>query len=163
MFNIKYNPDNGGLEALVIKGDNYEMNWVESATATFGVPYLNLQVAFNRFMGLEIENVEIDGDVCKAVYSNPMVRVEVKRENADKYREEYTITNTSVNELFFPMGNLGIDMPFNDNYEDAETCLTKRCNTHIWCGEESSYVMALRMGASELNTGLVVTKGSIGG
>jgi len=163
MFNIKYNPDNGGLDALVIKGDNYEMNWVESATATFGVPYLNLQVAFNRFMGLEIENVEIDGDVCKAVYSNPMVRVEVKRENADKYREEYTITNTSVNELFFPMGNLGIDMPFNDNYEDAETCLTKRCNTHIWCGEESSYVMALRMGASELNTGLVVTKGSIGG
>ncbi|MBR5515529.1 MAG: hypothetical protein IKU52_04935 [Clostridia bacterium] len=163
MFNIKYNAENGGLESLIIKGDEYEMNWVESQTATFGVPYIKLQVAFNRFMGFEIDSVNINNDICNAVYSNPCVRIEVKRENSEKYREEYTITNTSPNELFFPMGDLGIDMPFNDNYEDAETCLTKRCNTHLWCGENSSYIMALRMGASVLNTGLMVTKGSIGG
>lgn len=163
MFNIKYNAENGGLESLVIKGDKYGMNWVESQTATFGIPYINLQIAFNRFMGFEVESIDINGDSCKAVYSNPFVKVEVKRENNGKYREEYIITNTSVNELFFPMGEIGVDIPFNDNYEDAETCLTGRCNTHIWCGEESSYVMALRMGASKLNCGLVVTKGNIGG
>ncbi len=162
MFKVDYSPDNGGLCSLVICGDGYEMNWVEGEK-TFGVPYIELQTQFNRFEGLTLESVDINGDSCNAVYSNHYVKVEVKRRNAERYSEKYSITNICANEIFFPMDRTGIDMPFNDNYEDAETCLTKRCNTHIWCGENSAYVMALRMGASELNVGMCVTKGSIGG
>ena len=162
MFKVDYSQTNGGLNSLIISGDEYEMNWVEGEK-TFGVPYIQLQTQFNRFEDIAFEYVNIDGDLCKAVYSNAHVRVEVERTNTDRYREKYTITNLSANELFFPMDRTGIDMPFNDNYEDAETCLTKKCNTHIWCGENSAYVMALRMGASELNVGMCVTQGSIGG
>ncbi len=162
MFIVDYSKENGGLKSLVIKNDNYQMNWVEG-DKTFGVPYLKLQTMFNRFEGLNVDSVDIDGDVCKAVYSNYYVKVEVVRENGEKYTEKYTITNTSNNEIFFGLDTIGVDMPFNDNYEDAETCLTKKCNTHIWCGENSSYIMALRMGKSIRNVGLCVTEGSISG
>lgn len=162
MFKVEYSQENGGLKSLIIDSDIYELNWVESQSATFGVPYLELQVAFNRFEALNTESVYIYDNVCHASYSNSNVKVEVTRDAGELYREKYVITNISQNELFFGMGALGIDTPFNDNYEDAETCLTKRCNTHIWCGEESSYIMALRMGASDLNLGMCVTCGNIG-
>ena len=162
MFKVNYSRENGGLSSLVICGDGHEMNWVEG-TKTFGVPYILMQTQFNRFEGILLEDVVIDGECCKAVYSNALVRVDVERCNSDRYREKYVITNTSSNELFFASDRTGVDMPFNDNYEDAETCLTKRCNTHIWCGENSSYIMALRMGASDQNVGMVITEGSISG
>lgn len=162
MFKVQYSPENGGLKSLIIENDCYEMNWVEGEK-TFGVPFLELQTQFNRFEGLELTDLNIDSQVCRAVYSNAHVKVLVVRTNGEKYTESYTITNISTNELFFSSDRIGIDMPFNDNYEDAETCLTKKCNTHIWCGEDSSYVMALRMGASKLNVGMCVTKGSLYG
>ena len=162
MFKVDYCRENGGLRSLVIDGDIYEMNWVEGEK-TFGVPNIVLQTQFNRFEGLILESLEIDGNCCKSVYSSPYVKVSVNRNNAERYTEKYIITNISANEIFFASDRTGVDMPFNDNYEDAETCLTKKCNTHIWCGENSSYVMALRMGASELNVGMCITKGSVGG
>lgn len=162
MFKVDYSRDNGGLSSLVICGDKYEMNWVEG-TKTFGVPDILIQSQFNRFEGLILESVDVHGNNCNAVYSNPYLRVNVDRNAGERYIEKYIITNISANEIFFPSDRTGIDMPFNDNYEDAETCLTKKCNTHIWCGEDSSYIMALRMGASKLNVGMCVTKGSISG
>lgn len=162
MFKVKYSEENGGLSSLAIANDTYNMNWVEGEK-TFGVPHIVLQTQFNRFEDIDLETVDINGNNCKAVYSNSCVKVAVERNNGECYSERYTITNISANEIFFSSDRTGIDMPFNDNYEDAETCLTKKCNTHIWCGENSSYVMALRMGASELNVGMCVTQGSIGG
>lgn len=162
MFNVKYAEENGGLSSLVIANDEYNMNWVEGEK-TFGIPQILLQPQFNRFEALNVESVAIDGDRCVSVYSNHFVQVVAERNNAERYAEKYTLTNISANEIFFASDRTGIDMPFNDNYEDAETCLTKKCNTHIWCGEDSSYVMALRMGASELNVGMCVTQGSISG
>ena len=41
--------------------------------------------------------------------------------------------------------------------------MTNRCHAHIWCGEEITYVMALRMGGDAPHLGMVVTEGSIGG
>lgn len=41
--------------------------------------------------------------------------------------------------------------------------MTNRCHTHIWCGEEVSYVMALRMGGEAPHVGLILTEGSLGG
>lgn len=162
MFKVEYDSVNGGVRSLAIESDVYGMNWVEG-DATFGIPVLDLQTQFNRYEGLTVESVEISDNKCTSVYSNAYIRVCVERTNTHLYREKYIFTNISCNELFFASDRIGVQMPFNDNYEDAETCLTKKCNTHIWCGENSSYVMALRMGASELNVGMCVTNGSISG
>ncbi|MCM1181924.1 MAG: hypothetical protein NC337_00945 [Roseburia sp.] len=77
--------------------------------------------------------------------------------------ERYTFTNMSDKAVFTALGDISIYTPFNDDYMDAGTCITSRCHTHIWCGDDISYVMALRMGGEPPHLGLVLTDGSLGG
>ena len=39
--------------------------------------------------------------------------------------------------------------------------MINRCNIHIWCGHNTAYINALKMGLSDNNIGLVLTKGAI--
>ncbi len=39
--------------------------------------------------------------------------------------------------------------------------MTRRCSAHIWCGGSTAYINALRMGDSDLNVGLVLTRGAL--
>lgn len=74
--------------------------------------------------------------------------------------ERVTIKNTSPSVACISRENFGIELPFNDEYPDATTCMTNRCNAHIWCGGNVSWVNALKMGVSDINLGLFLTKGS---
>ena len=159
-FEVTFNPDNGGLDSLRITGDKYRLNWVEG-DSTFGVPFLKLQVAFNRFEYLNITEKTVLDDMAVLKYENSCVSVDVVRSNKEVYSEEYIFKNNCENELFFPMGTIGIDTPFNDNYDKAEYCLTNRCNAHIRCGENSTYIGAFRMGNSKENVGMILTEGSV--
>lgn len=77
-------------------------------------------------------------------------------------QETYCFTNSTDFPIFIRKTDLGIYTTFNDNYEDADTCMKKRCHTHIFCGGNSSWVMALRMGGEAPHLGLVLTDGSLG-
>ena len=77
--------------------------------------------------------------------------------------ERFTFTNTTNKYLCTQRDSLGIYTPFNDNYDSAEVCLYRRCHTHIFCGGQVSYVMALRMGGEGPHLGLVLTEGSLCG
>lgn len=77
------------------------------------------------------------------------------------FKEKYIFTNETDFDLFTQKGDIGIYTPFNDNYESADICMTNRCHTHIWCGFNSSYIMALRMGGKAPHLGLFLTQGSL--
>ena len=36
-----------------------------------------------------------------------------------------------------------------------------RCNAHIWCGKDTSYIYAVKMGVSDICFGLVLKRGAI--
>lgn len=76
-------------------------------------------------------------------------------------QEIYTFTNSTEFPVFFQKTDIGIYTTFNDNYEEAAVCLEKRCHTHIFCGGEAAYVMALRMSGRGPHLGLKVTEGSV--
>ena len=78
-------------------------------------------------------------------------------------KERYIFTNEMPYDIFTSTLDIAIYTPFNDNYEAAEVCMTNRCHTHIWCGKNVSYVMALRMGNKAPHLGLMLTKGSLEG
>ena len=78
-------------------------------------------------------------------------------------KERYIFTNEMSYDIFTSTLDIAIYTPFNDNYEAAEVCMTNRCHTHIWCGKNVSYVMALRMGNKAPHLGLMLTKGSLEG
>ena len=75
--------------------------------------------------------------------------------------ECYTFENVSGEPLFIKEKDAYIYVPFNDSYEKAEVGLEKRCNAHLFIGENATYVMALRQGGRAPHLGLVLTKGSI--
>ncbi|MBQ4055018.1 MAG: hypothetical protein IJD17_04830 [Clostridia bacterium] len=156
---VEIDPATGGLSSMSIKDDVYKMNWCESTSAVWGVPFYNAPIAFNRDDPMRF--VSFDDGV--SLYENAFVRVVVKRYFNDNgvFSEEYSITNITSTKLFFGEGDFGIFTPFNDNYESAAYCLTNKCHTHINCGADSSWVCALRMGDEGKNVGLIVTEGSI--
>ena len=122
------------MKELINKNDKYKMNWIEGNTK-WGT-----------------------------VKAPKGIEVSVKSERkADKVIETYIFTNTSGKDIFTSLCDISIYTPFNDDYPDVEICMTNRCHTHIWCGDNVSYVMALRMGGEAPHLGLVLTEGSLGG
>ena len=92
-----------------------------------------------------------------------MVRVS-RSLHGDSLEERYVFSNTGARTLGIgDGGNLGtaIALPFNDHYTSAADVLEHRAHTHIWCGESSSWVAALRMGGRPPHLGLVLTEGAI--
>jgi hypothetical protein len=77
----------------------------------------------------------------------------------DDLIEEYTFKNTGKTTV--EIVDIGINTPFNDNYPDAETCMTGRCNAHIWAGGSAAYINVLEMSGKAPHLGLALTKGSI--
>jgi len=79
----------------------------------------------------------------------------------DEIKTIITFTNTDNKPMFTSIGDIGIYFPLQDKYESSKVCMTQRCHTHIFCGKNVSYIMALRMGGEAPHLGMVVTMGSI--
>ena len=119
---------------LINAADKYQMNWIEGATE-WGTVKIPSQISV---------------DVCC-------------QDEEDIITEKYLFTNISDKPLFTSLTDIGIYTPFNDDYCGSDICTKMRCHTHIYCGGEMSYVMALRMGGEPPHLGLVLTKGSLAG
>lgn len=89
------------------------------------------------------------------------VSVDRKFTTEGNFQETYIFKNSKSFPVFFQKTDIGIYTTFNDNYQEASTCLEQRCHTHIFCGEEAAYVMALRMSGRGPHLGLKVTEGSV--
>ena len=70
------------------------------------------------------------------------------------------IQNNGRHAYFTNEGTIGISFPLVDMYDSSAICVDYRCHTHIFCGENTTYVMALRMGGEAPHLGMVVTQGS---
>lgn len=93
------------------------------------------------------------------------LNVKIKREilKNGRMKETYQFTNITSFPVFLKKTDIGIYVTFNDNYESAAECLERRCHTHIFCGGESFYVQAFRMGGRPPHLGMQIIKGCIDG
>ena len=80
----------------------------------------------------------------------------------DRLEETYILTNETEYEIFCPEGSVSVEVPLNDCYAEADTCLPLRCHAHVWCGGASSFIMALRMGGASPHLGLILKEGAFG-
>lgn len=131
-FIIKEN-ENHQLESIVNKNDKYKMNWVATGKK-WGEMFLP------------------DGITG---------RIERTASTEGKITEKYIFVNNRNWEYFPQKGEIGIAVPFPDNYTAAEICMRERCHAHIRCGESQSYIAGIRMGGEKPNLGLVLKKGKI--
>lgn len=87
-------------------------------------------------------------------------RVENHREG-DLIVTNICITNRNSKPVFTTADSIRISFPLEDKYEGSDICMMNRCHTHIFCGGDISYIMALRMGGEAPHLGMVLTKGSL--
>ena len=149
-FDIGFSPEDGTLLWMKNPCDKTEMNWVEGMNR------------WGTVKGAETVSIKnTDGGIC-AEYRTKHLKVTVKRVlDGDIYRETYTFENPGTVDVFFNRGAVGVYTTFNDNYDLANVCLTQKCHTHIWCGRNSSYINARKMGLCDYSLALVLTKGSL--
>ena len=168
LFKIDFNKDDGTINSIKIVGDGHNMNWcVEGGRWGYvhSINYDNLWGDYkSRMKEMRLIEFYEDEQSAVSVYTNDILQVTVKRlfDCDGNLVERFIFKNLVYADAFLSEYNCGIEVPFNDKYTDADDCLVHRCNTHIWCGIDSTYINALRMGVSDSNLGLVVTKGAFG-
>lgn len=153
VYNISVDDVSGGVSKITLNDDENGMNWC----ATGGL--------WGRIHGREMKLVSYDYDENggESIYQNDKISVRFIRrflENGN-FAESCVITNVSGTVLCVNRDNFGIEFPFNDRYTTADECMVRHCNTHIWCGHDTAWVNALKMGVSDLNLGLFFTEGAI--
>ena len=150
VFEIIYNQNQGGILTLKNQNDKDGMNWVEGASV------------WGTIKGAEFVSSRKTDDGQVDEFENKKFNIRVERIlSGEKLIERYTFKNKCNHPVSACKGELGIYATFNDSYDAADICMTERCNTHIWCGGNTAWVNALKMGVSDINLGLVLTKGSI--
>lgn len=165
------NSNTQAIEHLSIQNDERNMNWILETTGK-QYPWVTEKYGW----GLGYFTQEINGRTQKVYWDRPRhiddnsviyqagdIEIKVKRslQNGDLL-EDYIFTNKCNSTVF--LKDMGIYTPFNDNYPDAETCVNKRVNAHIWDkGYNAAYVEALQMGGKAPHIGMVLLKGTIDG
>lgn len=122
------------LKEIIFSQDKYQMNWLRP-----DYPYGS--VWCSRELSYKVEN---------------------RREGDLIYTEIY-LTNGGSKPLFTREDSIEIAFPLEDRYDDSEICMKYRCHTHIFCGGNVSYILALRMGGEAPHLGMALTEGSLGG
>lgn len=167
VFNIKFDEQNGGITSIRLVDDRHHMNWVDEGK-TWGIirskNYAGIWGEYEkRCKNMELAELKKDETMAISKYTNGVLSVTVERffSNKGNFVERYTLKNISDVDLFLEQDNFGILLPFADRYTDAEDCMINRCHTHIWCGHNTAYINALKMGVSDTNIGLVLKTGAI--
>ena len=171
-WDITIDPATGAVARLAHPGDPHGMNWTCTPSENLWFPVSNGWglgycampstggAAAPRWQ-LPVK-LKVTATTAQARYRLGQLEVTVSRRLcAGHFDEEYVFRNGGKTDQ--PIWGIGLFTPFNDNYPDATTCVTRRCNAHVWCGGNVAYVCALRMGGTAPHLGLVLTEGFIGG
>lgn len=134
--NFIYEVDKEGLlKGLWNKNDSCHMNW------------LRKDFQWGKVVGAENLKVQVSRSFTKQ----------------GNLQETYLFTNENPFEVFVLNHGIGIYTTFPDNYKSSEICMKERAHVHVWCGQNTSYIYAMRMGGIAPHLGLILTKGSLNG
>lgn len=169
-FFVELDEKTGFITSIVAPHDPHHMNWCAD-TGTWGrlkspadgAAIDAGHIRFGRYESYRMSSFTADDDSSACVYENNRFRVTVQRgfrRDGTTLFERFTVKNISPTVVCLNRDTFGIELPFNDRYTYADDCMVHRCNTHIWCGGNTSWVNALKMGDSDLDLGLVLTKGA---
>ncbi|QQS94825.1 hypothetical protein [Sphingobacterium spiritivorum] len=164
------NPETGAISSLKIAKDGRSMNWL---VATDGTQYSSVTRKYGWGLGYFTETVNgirtsrsweipvLNKNCGKQLsYRTGDLQVDVRRSlTGNDLIEEYIFTNRGKRTV--SVSDLGIYTPFNDNYPNAETCITSRTHAHIWDGGNAAYINATQMGANAPHLGLILLEGAI--
>lgn len=166
----KINLQNGSVSQITIENDPHHMNWLIKTDGTqypwikenlsWGLGYFTITKGHETIKKEWNKPTNINIDGTDVTYNENDICIRVKRTIKNgELTEEYTLFNKGKESV--SLYDIGIYTPFNDNYPNAQECISGRTNVQIWDGGNAAYINALRMGGTAPHLGLVVTKGAI--
>ncbi len=167
---VQVDRHSGALTRISHPADAHGMNWISESSEnpamlesrSWGLGDIVLPGRNGPHRWQRAATVSVNRTTARSTYNVGAVQVTVTRRlRGRRLEESYEFRNTG--EADQQINGIGICTPFNDNYPDAETCLTRRCNAHLWCGGNTAYACCLRMGGQAPHMGLVLSDGYIGG
>ena len=167
---LSISPHTGALARVCCPDDVYAMNWVcdSAENPTFldshgwGLGFLAMPGGPGPQRWQRPVSIRVTRTGNRSRYQVGPIEMTVSRRLRGKRLDEsFVLRNTGKAPQ--PIWGIGLYAPFNDNYPDAATCVTRRCNAHLWCGGNVAYACCLRMGGVGPHLGLVLTEGFIGG
>lgn len=172
LFSIEIDNRNGCIKSIVNNNDKDNMNWVAKGGDWGRIHKVNWDAAANDYTGafgeLEGKKTEFvsfkeEDNRAVSVYKSDELSVEVTRcfTESGNLVENFRIKNITGTVVCINRDSFGIEIPFNDEYTGADECMIHHCNTHLWCGHNIAWVNALKMGPSEINMGMYLTKGAL--
>lgn len=148
----------GQVTGMTISTDRLGMNWLLRTDGS-QYPWVTEKYAWGN------GRMKVDGREYFWLLKNGQAKcgnivVSLKRKSAgNDIIETYTWRNTSNKTV--KLSETGIFTPVNDNYPKSDTCVTLRCNAHIWTGGNTAYICALRMNGEGPHWGMVLTDGEL--
>lgn len=134
-FLVTESNENGNLNRLCHSGDIFRMNWADGE-----IPWGSIQAPEGVKYRVE-RNITADGNL----------------------EERFIFQNESSYPVYFKENDLGIFISLPDRYTKADECMKKNCHTHIWCGDEASWIKAVRMSGIGPHLGMALRKGGLRG
>jgi len=144
-----FNETLGGITGLFFVNDPSGMNFIKKGRA------------MSAFRGFELKSVQKSDEAVRFLSKKGELSLETLfRLEGELFCVSHTLKNEG-GPVYFKEGDLALEMPLNDRYENSAVCIKERCHAHIFAGEDCSYIRADRMGNSEYSMGVVFTKGRI--
>jgi hypothetical protein len=172
-FIFDYDNETGGIQRIANSSDPSNMNFVlrsdgsqyswQTKDEAWGLGFATISYSgsMRTVRWNKVSRLVKTRDETVFEYDITPLRLRIIRRYTPSgdFEEHYEFSNASTQKL--SVTHVGIYTPFNDNYPDAKTSVTSRCQAHIWTGENTSYVNAVRMGGTAPHLGLVLTNGSL--
>lgn len=159
IFKVSFNAHSGGIRKIILRDDPSGMNWIKKGYSlnTF-IDFRKDRCGHDNFVKKEFRPKK---DSAHAIFRNSDLEIHTFYSFNDRGNlvVKNIISNPNDVEVFLLKGQIGLRICFFDSYCDAQTCMTKRCHTHIWCGGDTTYIGLLKMGESEHNLGIRFLQG----
>lgn len=150
IFEIDIHHMTGGIERLAKVGDPEYFNWCRGR---FGIP---------KGMNFLDKSETLEDGIRQVFAFFSYLDLIVERKlTPEGLKETYTFKNTGEEKMDFDAGELGIYATFADSADIAEVALPRRAHSHIWCGDNTVYILNSRMNGVEEGVGLALLKGSL--
>jgi hypothetical protein len=153
--------ENGLISSLRNPADPTAMNWVSEIGPDWGSPVSREGGKLVAWNAPAVVKSSGHFNQLLFVHNNLTVRLRQFIGQDEHLTQSYTLTNNSSVAVKLAEGDFGIRIPLPDNYPDAVTSLTRRCNVHIWAGGNTAWINAVRMNGNSQNLGLVLSEGAL--
>ncbi len=159
-FSLGLDP-HGLVTSLINPSDALRMNWVREVGPAWGVPMTGEQGRLVTWESPIVATSSHQANELRFTHGPLTLVLKQSLSSAGMLLQSYTLRNTSGTAVSLSEGDFGIRIPLPDNYPDAATALTHRCDVHIWAGGNVAWIEALRMNGHAPHLGLVLTDGAI--